>query len=81
MDPASRRRRRDSIASVTVGGLRLLQPRAPPPEEVLNPEDGAVHVDVRAHVMSLHGIDIKEQEFTCKLWLQARGAPAHPCWN
>jgi hypothetical protein len=47
----------------------LLEPRHGPPKEVLN-DAGAVDVAVCAHVMSVSGIDSKEQRFEGLVWIQ-----------
>jgi hypothetical protein len=51
--------------------LVLLEPRHPPPAAVLN-RSGAVEVSAVAHVMSVQGIDSKEQQFHAHVWLQVR---------
>ena len=56
--------------------LELLEPRYAPPREAINAA-GAVPVKALAHVMSLSGIDSKEQCFEVELFLQARRGP-HP---
>ena len=53
----------------------LLEPRYPPPKEVID-ERGAVPIKMFAHVMSLSGIDSKEQRFEVELFVQARRARA-----
>ena len=51
--------------------MELLEPRYPPPKEALD-ERGAVPRKMHAHVMSLSGIDSKDQRFEVELFVQAR---------